>query len=190
MKISFLFVFIAILLAGCNKEPAPTENNDSDHITAAFRIGKIESLVKNLDRSLTLQYVYCTDADYRGYSKSWKFRYESVEPGSPTNKKVYLSSYFTYTKIDSSVIRRITFGNGAISKKWMDSDEAFSIAEDYGGRYFRSKYPDYKISASLSEGCMDMIPTWIIKYEIAKGNLEAFITIDACSGRVLYNSFY
>ena len=184
--IIFIFCFSFI---SCNKNESPTENNYEgvNHITAIFKFNEIEAYAKAEDNALRLKNIVSNDVSYNGYSNSWSYKYSKhIDSIVVTSKHYYLSSFYDSIHCDSIVFRESTVGDAYISQSWMNSDKAFVIAENNGGKDFRKNNSSYNISASLSEAVVpNSKPIWNIRYTSKiNGSISFSIRVNAISGAV------
>ncbi len=179
-------VFALLIISGCNKDPLlPIDENKANHITAKYSMPSVNRFIKNYDiEKYYLTYIRSKNVDFKGYSNSWKYEYLKGAEGNLFTWNLYLSSYYSYVKLDSALTKKILFGGSIITQEWVDSDKALEVAEQNGGSKFRSDYPDYTISAELHETLIiHNYTTWIITYSSKKLPLVTkYFAIDAVSG--------
>ena len=139
-------------------------------ITARYNKEIVDSLANSISDSLKLQSIESDSVSIDGTSKFWIFRYISID-----------SSYYFHTELDTAIFdsssHKILIGASIITKNWIDSDSALSLAESQGGYTFRISHPDYIIKASLREPLVPYsYPQWYITY-VSKENPDEKILI-------------
>ena len=185
MKPQNLVIVFCLFLISCE---SLTENifESKNHITANYRYNEIEKYAKSLDSGLKLKSVSSSNVNYDGTASSWSFKYSKNLDSAFTLKHYYFSSFYESINKDSIVIRKITVGDAFISQRWFNSNEALKIAEENGGKQFRTNNSSYYITASLGEAVVpNSNPFWYIKYSTAsdKNNYIVF-NINAVTGSV------
>jgi hypothetical protein len=174
--LSILIIFLS--LTSCRDEndlvlQIPIEGNG--RIYASFGYKQVESFAISMDNSLKIMSIGSDDINIDGSSKYWKYEFLS-------NDKMILyhfSSNFTAFGFDST--SKMTVGGSILTNTWVNSNIALSAAENNGGRIFRNKYPNCKISASLGEPVIpNAYPVWYITYSNSSEHL--YIVINAVTG--------
>lgn len=197
MKNIIIGLFFCVSFISCNNNnlvnniPSDPAVERINRITAAFRAAGVEAEADNLDLSLKLKSITSNNVNVDGTSGSWTFKYTKNYANTFTVKNVYLRSSYNSIQCDSIVEREATAGDANISQKWFNSDKAMVIADKNGGNGFRTKYPDYIISASLLEAVVpNSTPYWYIRYSSKSDNGKYLVlNIDAVSGNVIMSNY-
>ena len=187
-KVIFLFlVSLSFMVCKENKSPTETIFEAEDHITANYKYNEVETYIKSVDEDLKLKNVTCDSIDYKGFSKSWSFRYSKLLDSTFTIKNYYISSHYESICCDSIIISIPTEGDAFISKSWLNSDKIMEIAERNGGTEFRKNNKDHIISANLGEAVVpNSQPFWTIRYLSKTNESNKFIiSINAVSGLII-----
>lgn len=181
------FIVIALLclcVGGCRKTDDPltsSPDHNGDYISAGYKLKEVESYADSYSEKCKLMSVRSYDVDYYGLSKRWTYTY--MEP--------YKSYYFSATKSTvtlDSISTIVVIGPAAITNQWMNSNEILAVAEEHGGREFRTNNKNYTITAILSESMASPKPetSWYIAYIPQTDASKRFmVVIDAPTGIVL-----
>jgi len=185
MKGKYFFVVVSLFLISCESS---TENTfeGKNHITARYKYNAIEKYAKSLDGSLKLKSVSSSNVNYDGTSSSWTYKYSKISDSAYISDYYYFSSIYESIREDSIITTNTTVGDAFISQSWFDSNYALKIAEENGGKQFRTSYNNCYITASLGEAVVpNSNPFWEIKYSI-NGDKNNYIiyNINAVTGSV------
>jgi hypothetical protein len=185
MKPQNMVIVFCLFLISCESS---TENiyEGKNHITASYRYNEIEKYAKSLDSGLKLKSVSSSNVNYDGTSSSWSYKYSKILDSAFTSKHYYFSSFYELINKDSIVTRKTTVGDAFISQSWFNSNEALKVAEESGGKQFRTNNSNFHITASLGEAVVpNSSPFWYIKYstDSDKNNYVVF-NINAVTGAV------
>jgi len=185
VKLKYLVIAFYLFLISCK---SPTENTfeGKNHITASYRYNEIEKYAKSLDGSLKLKSISSSNINYDGTSSSWSYKYSKISDSAFISEYYYFSSFYESIKEDSIITRNTTVGDAFISQSWFDSNDALKIAEENGGKLFRTSNSNCYISASLGEAVVpNSYPFWEIRYSIDtnKNNYVVF-NVNAVTGSV------
>ncbi len=185
MKAVPAYIFCVLLALSCGKEgpsdnvhPAPTVP-----ITAGEAYPAVQILVTAVDSTLRLMSVRSSDLDTAGASPSWSFLFAT--PTLP-QKFCYYTAIHGDAWLDHSTTTSPGVGAAFVSHSWMNSSDAARIAEDNGGREFRSLHPGCTVSAGLGEPVVPNPGTyWYFTYRsAAPPQVFLNITVDATTGDV------
>ncbi len=185
MKYMFILFSLIILLISCKNSTETIAEPDCDEgwVSASSGINLGDNFVSSIDSGSQLLLIKSSDINSCGTSNNWIYKYRSSD-----YSKIYtitLESGIDLLSIGVDTTANDQDGSSIITTSWIDSDDAFEIAEANGGIQFRSKNEDYKISASLSEAVVfNSYPIWSIYYS-ATENL--YIRINATNGEIISN---
>lgn len=186
MKLQNLFIVFCLFLVSCE---SLTENTyeGKNHITASYRYNEIEKYAKSLDGSLKLKSISSSNVNYDGASGSWLYMYSKILDSAFTSQHYYFSSCYESIACDSIVKRKTTVGDAFISQSWFNSDAALKIAEENGGKQFRTNTAGCNIAASLGEAVVpNSNPFWYIIYSLDNNeNNYVVFNINAVTGSVI-----
>lgn len=186
MKMQNLFIVFCLFLISCE---SLTENTyeGKNHITASYRYNEIEKYAKSLDGSLKLKSISSSNVNYDGASGSWLHMYSKILDSAFTSQHYYFSSCYESIACDSIVKRKTTVGDAFISQSWFNSDAALKIAEENGGKQFRTNTAGCNIAASLGEAVVpNSNPIWCIRYSVDNNeNNYVVFNINAVTGSVI-----
>jgi hypothetical protein len=144
-------------------------------ITAGFNFKRIQLLADSVNPNLRLSAIRSDEVDYRGGSVRWSFEYFDHD-----------TLYFFHTTLSvaafDSISKKLRTGT-EVPDGWINSSEAFYIAERNGGEDFRMNNREYKIEASMMAVLIpDSKTFWYINYH---SNTRRFsINIDAGVGEI------
>ena len=163
LSIFFVFVFLCNLL------------NSQTKYTVSHFTSQADSIASEHLYQPTLRVIQSNDVDSTGKSEFWIFKYDSLE--------IYLSK----DSIDYKLLNYIFTGASTMDSGWFDSDSALIIAENSGGKNFRLKYPECKISADLGKSSASIYTTWEIWYYLDHTKSIYFqIGFNALTGEIQY----
>ncbi len=163
---TILFTFLIVLIS-CSENDSPVQSSfDSEnHITSNFKLNDIEIKAKSEDSTLRLKQIQSNDISYDGYAESWQFKFSAPQDSAIYSKYYLVSSYYDKIQSDSTFIDETTDGDAYISENWLNSDKIMAIAENNGGKEFRTANTSIQISAYLSEAVIpSSVPIWTIRY--------------------------
>ena len=175
---------LALILTSCIDSDSPPELTleTPDQITAFCKYQAVRKLATSLDPGVELKGISSDNMHWNGTASSWVYRFATRVP---PQTYYYFSACFDTVFLDS-VSSRGTVGDAFITHEWGNSDVAARIAEEHGGREFRSATAVCVIYAGLGEPVVPNPKTyWYIVYRAAedRGRYLA-VTIDAETGEI------
>jgi hypothetical protein len=184
MKAAVTSLVLCVLCLACNDAITQAPIQMEGSITAGLRMASIDSLAKLHGRKLVLMGVKSGEMSPAGTSAIWYYWY--VEFGPP------LTGYLFHATFNSVAFEgTIPDGTGMditnIYHAWLDSDQALALAENNGGREFRSHDPGCTIDAYLYEYALTTNPQpyWAVSYHPGKPNASGFgVRVNALTGVV------
>ena len=184
--------FVLSFVASCSDEGWPTEAEYSlqpierkGSMTAKYRFDQVLAAARTLDSTLRFRAVRGQDISTSGTSPSWSYEFGMTIP--PYNHYHFTA---TYDSVGFDSTSGATVGAAFITHVWMNSSEAMTLAEEHGGRDFRSSYPDFTIHASLGEAVVpDPVTCWSVVYRSNVHSSFLYIAIDATTGAVVNSTF-
>jgi hypothetical protein len=184
MKVAVTSLVLCVLCLACNDTITEAPIQTEGRITAGLRMASIDSLARLHGRKLVLMGVRSPEISPVGTSAIWYYWY--VEFGPPNRGYLF---HATFNSVAFEGI--IPDGSGMdiqnIFHAWFDSDQALALAENNGGREFRSHDPGCTIDAYLYESLMTTNPQpyWFVSYNPSNPNTSGLgVNINALTGVV------
>lgn len=182
MRLLYLCIGLCLVLPSCQEgSPIGSPDDSGIGLTARDRYDEVQAIAKARDNTVKLVSISTDNMDGSGRSETWSFVYSTTVP--PVTWYYFTASHDTVA-CDSISTRGGAVGAAFITHKWMNSSEAAQIAENAGGRAFRSANSGCTARASLGEPVIPNPRTfWYIIYR-SKDNASAYWTmnIDATGG--------
>ena len=181
MKYFLMFISLAFLFYSCDGKTELIVEPINRQVCGTISDGLASAIYCRFDSTLQkkLLHIESSYVNHLGLAISWKYSFVS-QNGDSILTYEYVADY---TSIGISITANDKVGASIITKSWIDSDIVLKIAERNGGSNFRSKNPNYEITATLSEACVpNSFPVWYISY-IADERL--LIKINATDGKII-----
>lgn len=156
-------------------------------ISADYNFKSVDSLLRIKEEKAIIFSIQSENVDTNGASEKWAYCYLSqIENNHP----MYVFSATPLTvKFDSLWSNYSRDGSMIITEKWIDSDSAISLAEQNGGKNFRTKHPNNKITAHLGQALVpNSQPEWHIKYISADNSSETLLLFIKATDKTSGNS--
>lgn len=130
-------------------------------IRAKYNRNAADSVAITMDQNSVLFQVSSNNVSDDGTSALWKYGYM----GGINNDR----QYYFHVNADSVVYDSVHigpwFGATWISRDWIDSDSALSLAASQGGKQFINANPHYQVQATLYEAVVpNHQPLWNVTY--------------------------
>ena len=158
-----LILIFSLLACSCSDQVSPSGRSveGKDNISANYKFTEVQALALSKDSTLRLTDIWTRNVHDDGFAASWSYRYgKSFVP--PTS--YYFPATYDSVRMDS-ISTTAMVGSAFITHMWMNSCAAAEIAEDNGGRDFRSANPGCTIGANLGEPVIPNPSTyWLFVY--------------------------
>jgi hypothetical protein len=182
VKILTSILFLSVFCFACEDSVTPAPIQSEKGITAAYKMAAIDSLVKLCGSGLMLYAVSSLEVTPAGTSSVWYYDYlQTRMPRYPAYR-----FHATYNAVGFLGIQEMLVGLGVTLHNWMDSDIALALAEDNGGRDYRSKNPDCTITPFLTESeGGGAITYWAISYHASNPDIPGLrLVINGLTGEI------
>lgn len=190
MKTTIQIIIICLFVVSCKKETSPTQTGSNtisvvekrDSITANYKYNEVLAAAIAVDSTVGLRGITSVTSNTNGTANSWSYRFGMTVP---PYRYYHFTATYDSVRFDST--SKVTTGDAFISHAWINSSDAMALAEENGGKQFRTANPNYSIYVGLAEALVPNAKTcWYFTYRsTVNTSVSLHISIDASTGALV-----